>query len=287
MPPGLPYKRRSAFDYVGRPRKSRARNLRTFRSKSRVSTYRRQNTGFVKRVQRAVNRFAEQKEHIREIADNLKIEHNVLQNINDNALYTVLGTIGEGMNTSSFGSRQGKKIYAKGLACSLILESQQYRPNVDYWLYLVRQKRTPDAVINIKTDMFEGISDQIPTDYIDSDKVQVIFCKKFKPRMPNPGIDDPMQSGTVLGSSDGNAHNATGGRSIPNPRLLTKFYVPLNRTIHYRDYHDDANAARIPLPGSRYQWCMVAYNNNSTIDSGGTWPCGHLWLTTKLKFTDV
>lgn len=257
------------------------------RTVSRTRPVYKKKTRFAKKVMRVVNTYSEEKNHMMELADNMVIKHNTVQLISDNAFLTNVGNTAEQKSNAGAGTRIGRKIYAKGIACSLIIESQQYRPNVDYWIMLVRNKSDPDTKIETKAMMYEGVSDQIPTDYLDPARCHVMYSKKIKPRMPNPGIDDAMNISGAGGISDGNAHNATGGRSIPNPKTLMKFYVPLKKNLTFRDYTENVTDSRLPLAAQRYQWVIVAYNNNSSIGNGGTWPCGHLWFTTKFKFSDV
>lgn len=239
---------------------------------------------FTRRVMRVVNNMAERKIQYIEHADNFTLKHNEVQNLSTNVLYTQRGAYSECKGTSianGSGNRVGKKIFVKGIAVRGIIESQQYRPNVDYWLYLVRNINDENS-ININSEMFEQSTGELPTDYIDKEKVQVLWVKKMRPRMPNPGVDNAMQTTANPGEpSDGNAHPADIVGSVPNPKTIFKDYIKINRTITYKDNSTD------PIAPQKYQFVVVSYNNNSTINNGGTWPCGHIWLNTKMYFTDV
>jgi hypothetical protein len=289
--PVVPMKRK--YDYVrmhgGTKRvrrtlfRSRSSLPKTLSTRSKRIGRLRPRTKWARRVMNVMNNYAERKIQYTEIADNFTLTHNEVQSLNTNALYTQRGPYSEinGQSVANYqGNRIGKKIYVKGMSIRGIIESQQYRPNVDYWLYLVRNVNDEGA-INSNTKMFEGLTDQLPTDYVDNEKVQVLYCKKMKPRMPNPGADNAMNTTGTGGISDGNAHPADIVGSVPNPKTVFKDYIRLNRYVTYKDNSTD------PVAYFKYQWVIVSYNNNSTINNGGTWPCGHLWLNTKMYFTDV
>lgn len=240
---------------------------------------------FAKRVMRIVNNRAETKERYNEWADNQTLKHNVITNLNANIFRIGLGFGGDEMNTTSGGSaasRIGQRVYIKGVSFRMILESQQYRSNCTYWLYALVNKEST-ATIASSAEMFENLTDQLPTDYIDTDKVRVLWCKKFTPKMPNPGADNAMNTSGV-GASDGNAHPVDGPDNVPNPKIIKKWYWPVNK---YVDYQDGTGAGGDVSRKDRVQLVVVAYNNNSTIDNGSTWPCGHIWLSGKIYFTDV
>lgn len=281
-------KRTRSYNFARRQRRRLSRS-KTYKSKSVPyrSKYRTK-TSFKRAVMSVVNRNAEVKTQMRQLCNNLPLTHNYVHNIDDNAFYTQLGARGEAMNLDG-GVRVGKTVYVKGIKVSLNLESQQYRPGVQYWLYLVRAKGNQDKVIDVPNEMYEGLSTTLPCDYIDTEKVDVLFCKKFKPYMPNVGS-------TLTASSNGGFNTAqTEGAppdlyegiytQVTNPQIIKKFYVPLNRTIMYRD-GDDVNERSIPA-SFRYQWVMMTYDNFSTTTNDTTYPTGHITMTTKLNFTDV
>eukprot|EP00961_Rhodomonas_salina_P129142 1739777-Rhodomonas_salina.1 len=114
-----------------------------------------------------------------------QLYHNNVTQVQFNALEQVIGNRGETVPTSTGGNRVGKRIFLKGLKCAINLESIQKRPQVTYWLALMHNKKNPYANISSKGDIFEGINSTIPMDYIDTDKVDVKFMKKFVLRMPN------------------------------------------------------------------------------------------------------
>lgn len=92
------------------------------------------------------------------------------------------GIDGEMVENGGHGNnRFGKRIFVKGIKCAINLESQQYRPSVNYTLYLIRRKEHPADALTSQSDMFEGCSTTLPLDYINHQKVQVLFAKKFKP----------------------------------------------------------------------------------------------------------
>lgn len=251
-------------------RRKRGRRLKSRRAK------------FVKSV---VYRMAETKEALKEVAKNVTLWHNTVKNLDNNAFYTDVGTRSEQMSTND-GCRIGKKIYATRMKVAVMIESQQYRPQVSYWLYLIKRKGNSDTGVNSKDDMFEGRSTTIPMDWIDTGKVDVLYCKKIVPRMPNSGTTLAMaqdQSGVNL---NGVAYEYSAGESyhaFTNPQHISKFSIPLRRTIMYKD--------ESTIPSSqRYQWVVIAYDNFTTYTgepTAGGFPCGHISLTTVLQFKDV
>lgn len=273
-------RKRKASTFLARAAKRR------FNRRLRKTQYaRRRRTGFAKKVMRVVNARAETKVEFNEIAHNVTLLHNELKNLEDNAFYTSLGAAGEQIGSSGNGTRIGQKCYIKGIKCSLMIEAQQYRPHTTYWLYLVRNKLTPNGVLDVKSEMFEGVSTTIPMDYIDTSKVDIMFCKKFTLRMPNAGTSNTMETTTGNpGHPDGTADGTTFVR-MTNPQLIKKFYVPIKRNCYYRD--DGDGQAVYPQSNMRYQWVMVAYDNFTTVTSGSTYPVGHVSLSTKLLFTDI
>lgn len=266
---------------------------RKYTSKKRMykpkKTIKKSNATFKRAVMSVINKNAEVKISQLNVKENFQIEHNKVCNLSDNALFTYVGVIGEGGYTGT-GSRIGKDIYAKGLKVSMNLESQQYRPRVTYWLYLIRNKIDPDDIINTKDQMFEGVSSTIPCDYINTDLVEILYCKKFVLKMPNMGTTltagaagtfDTAQTEGVLPDLYEGIYT-----QVTNPQYLGKFYIPLNRKITYRDFSGPSANPTIPLPKSRYQWVIIPYDNHASPTSA-TWPAGHVTITTQLLFTDV
>lgn len=274
-------KRASAFKapYGKRRRYSRPK-YRKYRPMSSAPRFRR--ARFAKAVMRAVNRNAEVKEVMRDIANNNTLQHNRLTNLNNNVFYSDIGV--NGGNPDDYAQRIGNKIFCKGIKIAIMIENQQYRPQCNYWLYCVRLKSgRMDDTINAQSDMFEGISTTVPMDYLDTAKCDVLWAKKFTVRAPNAGTSLPM-GGTVDGAA--NAESAGADYTVyTNGQKIIKTYMPVNKTILYRDTAD-AIARRIPA-SFRYQWVMVAYDNFSTTTGGTTYPVGHVTITTIMKFTDV
>lgn len=240
---------------------------------------------FARSVMSVVNRNAETKTQMIQLVQNDTLEHNTVRNITNNAFQIQLGTAGEKVGTGATpgGVRIGDKCYVKGLKVSLYVESQQYRPQVTYWLYLVRNLNDPGSDIANRLDMFEGVSTTLPCDFIDSSKVHVLFAKKFTLRMPNSGTTAVMGTGGgVPPSHDGFA--IADDTTITNPKRAMKFYVPINRQIRFKDWQDVQNE---PVASCRYQWVMCAYDTYTSVSGGTTYPVGHVTMATKVYFTDV
>lgn len=251
-------------------------------------------TKFARAVKSVILRTMETKEVFRQLAVNTSVRHNVLLNIDDNAFYTLLGTRGEDMvNTTASGTRIGKEIFVKGIKVALMIESMQMRPQVTYWLYLIKNIKNPDTGITSKSDIFEGRSTTIPLDYLDTDKCHVLFCKKITLRMANAGTTKDMptqgyalQDESGPGDGMGSTYVGVDKSTITNPKKIEKFYVPINKKFTYRD--DADGQSTLPVSYQRYQWVMVAYDNYSTDSSVGTTPdAGHVHMTTILKYKDI
>lgn len=259
---------------------------------------RRRFRGIKRVIRNTVMSMAETKECLLEVANNTELKHNQVHNLSSNAFFSAVGTHGEDFNDGGTaglaGSRLGNTIYVKGIKCAIMLESQQYRPQVTYWLYLVRNKANRDAHVDTTAEMFEGRSTTLPMDYIDTSKVDVMFCKKFVLKMGNQGTATYTSTTTAAGvgalsSVDGTAFVRNGTvdeRVIQNPQLIKKFYVPINRTIKYNDFDDDGVLRNVPS-SMRYQWVMVAYGSYASTTGDSIAPVGHVSLTTVMKFKDV
>nr|UOF78310.1 capsid protein [Cressdnaviricota sp.] len=259
--------------------------------KSRVARkmYKSKKSRFARAVKAVVHNLAETKEYMLPVCTNNPLNHNVVTNLSNNAFSTIIGTSGEA--TSGQGVRIGNKIFAKKIRVSLMIESQQYRPLASYWLYLVRLKgAAADTTCSAKTQMFEDVSSTIPMDWLDTSKCDIMFCKKFVLRMPNMGTLDTMGGGGTGGDppgSEAGGTHVTGQQNlrITNPQIITKFNVPLNCNIMYKD--SNLGTPDNMQPHSfRYQWVMIAYDN-FTSAGGATWPVGHVTMTTKLTFVDI
>lgn len=289
----MPYKRKRSL--------SRSRPRVAKRQRRRGATYRNRGPGrlrtrFSRAVRRTVLQMSETKECQREIAQNAKITHNFPLNLNTNALFCSRGTAGEEFGDGAGdqnGTRIGQRIFVKGIKVAIQIEAQQYRPKTTYWLYLIRNKRNKDATLDTKSEIWEGRSTTIPLDYIDTSKVDVMFCKKFVLTMPNMGTTTFMETTSAAGvgaldKASGTAYVVSGGlnySTVTNPQVIQKFYIPINKTILYGDSND---AGYADIPNSlRYQWVIVGYDNYTTATNDLIAPCGHVSMTTIMKFKDV
>lgn len=274
----LHFKRRRAYN------SGRVGNFKRRGPVSKSKTYRRKpsRAKFARRVMSVVNRKAEVKCTMRQLSNNGTIYHNKVMMIDDNAFRTVLGTRGESIGPEN-GNRVGKQVFAKGISVSMMIEQSQKRALCHYWLYLVRNKVVQDTQITAQNQMFEGVSSTIPMDYIDTDKVDVLFCKKVRISMPNQATAKDMV--TPSGLANLAEPDGVSKAVITNPQRIEKFYVPLNRKITYRDNDlEPAGNSFLPQGQQRYQWVIVAYDNysSSTVND-----IGKLTMTSKFKFTDV
>lgn len=280
-------KRKGSFS-VSKPRFSK-RYKRTPVGKHKSYGRRRQRAKFARAVVRVMNKNAEQKVVLRHLANNLTLRHNNIINITDNAFYSQFGTRGEDFtNDTSSGSRIGKKIFVKGLKCSINLEALQKRPQTTYWLYLVKNKLDPDEAITTQAEMYEGTATTLPVDYIDKDKVHVLFCKKITLRMPNQATSSSMPaSGFAPMAENAGAPEYKG--VVTNPQKIEKFYVPINKNITFRDHDTGAASYVLPVAYQRYQWVCVSYDNYASPSdpANADSHIGSLHMTQKMIFTDV
>lgn len=289
-------KRKSAFRYG---RSNRRKTMKRYPPRKRLFA-RRPRGKFAKNVMRAINRYSEVKSQPGNLADYTEIKHNLVQSITDNAFRTKIGTAGEGgvYNGSGgipSGSRVGKAIWLKGIKVALNIQQSQKRPLVKYNIYLLRNKIVPDSTINSKGEMYEGYSNTIPMDYIDTDKVDIMFSKQVTVRMPNKATAKDLvapsglanQNEPGIGSLTEGYYNGEDKSVYTNPQHFSKFYVPVNKKIIFRDFADAFS--EVPIGPQRYQWVITAYDNHD-CDRGvapGTEVLAHLKMTTILKFTDV
>lgn len=250
-------------------RKFSYRTKKTFKTNKRTkyATKKKVSKKFAKAVMSVVKQRAETKEVFRSLVVNGACRHNNIQVITDNAFYTEVGTRGEDLgNTSATGTRIGKTTFIKGLKVALMLENLQKRPQVTYWLYLIKNKQYPDVAISEPSMMFEGKSTTLPMDFIDQDRVHILFCKKFVVKMPNIGTSKDMPSNATNTGSGMAPVAETDGISkavVTNPQIITKFWVPIHKTIEFRDDHAGSTRT-FPIAPHRYQWLLVIYNNYST-----------------------
>lgn len=243
-------------------------------------------TKFAKAVVKVMNKYAETKVVFRQLADNLVLRHNNIINIDNNAFYTTVGTAGEG--GVGTGTRVGKRIFVKGIKVSMNLEALQKRPQTTFWLYLIKNKLDPDEDITVQSEMYEGRSTTLPIDYIDTDKVDIMFCKKFVLRMPNQATSSSMAaSGFAPLAENAGAPEYKG--VVTNPQKISKFYVKINKNITFRDFDLGVAEYVKPVAYQRYQWLMVSYDNYSSPSDTGNADShiGNLHMTTKLIFSDV
>jgi len=284
-------KRRANYTYVKRNRRRLAMGLKPLAKYKSYKKYPRKYSRFANKVMKVVNQRAEQKIQFRQLVNNQVLLHNSIQNLESNVFHIGNGTNGEQIATGAGALRVGQKIFVKGIKVCLNLESQQYRPSVNYWLYLVRRKISPHDAITSKDHMFEGVSTTIPCDYIDTSKCQVIFSKKFNPKMPNTGVSTVMQSASNNpGQPDGTAFkvfNDLDYELFTNPQVISKFYVPINKTISYQDHNDGTVERETPTDYWHYQWVMYGYDNFTTNTANATYPLGHITMSQKILFTDV
>lgn len=289
----MPKRYRTAYD----SKRSTRRRTGIFSKSKRRKAPARRRTRFARSVMNVVKRRAETKEVMLHICNNQTVQHNTVTNLYANAFYSKIGTTAEQVLLAGAGNRIGSKLFCKGLKVSLMIEAQQYRPQTQWWFYLIKYKSDPTNLIDTKPKMFEGVSTTIPCDYLDTDQVHVLACKKFVLRMPNAGTANTLNTAVATNPEDGpdgtywQVDGANSNETLfTTPQKLTKFYIPVNKTINYQDW----TGGDPTVPSSfRYQWVCIAYDNFGTLTGGGSlpahanYPVGHVTMTTKMVFTDV
>lgn len=275
-------KRKSSGGRVGSWKKSKSSSRAMYKKRK----LRMKRSKFASAVMSVVNRRAETKEVFMEVAQNWPLIHNNLQNIYINAFYSDIGLRGEQWNgpSTATGTRVGKTIFVKGIKVALMIEALQKRAQTNFWLYLVRNNKAPTTAISAKGDMFEGRSSTIPMDYIDTDKVKVLFCKKMVLRMPNAATSASMDASGFAPTWD-NAGNPQQKFVVTNPQKIQKFYIPINKKIEYQDPDDGASS--YPQAWAHYQWVICSYDNYASPSSGTDSTIANLHMTTVMYFTDV
>jgi len=281
--------------YQARKRRVSHATLRAYkRRKAYVRTRKYKNTGrryqrapFARKVMSVVNKNAEVKSFMTNICTDTTLNNNQIHCLWNNAFELSVG--------GSEGQRVGQKVYLKGLKVAINIEAQQYRPKTFVWVYLIRNKRAPDTDITTAAQMFEGIQNRVANDFIDKERVDILWAKKFTLLMPNVGtaLSHNTGAGTTPDPPYTFDHESASGALWTvsgNPKVCKKFYIPLNFSVRYRDYEDGSTDREIPAT-YRYQWVCVGYDAYNTPVVGETYhttyPLGHITMNQKLLFTDV
>lgn len=259
-------------------RKSASKPRKT-RKYARKSTKR---TVFARNVMSVVNRKAETKEYFQARASNFNVLHNTVHNITPNLFDIPLGVYGSSIS-SAYPTRVGKKIFVKGIKLAYLIESQQYRMDATYWVAILAGKNTlTTGVLDAYAEVFEGVSTRIPMDYIDTDKVKVIYIKKMNIKMPASGTYTTIDAHGLAPEG-----TETTNEVYTNPKKMGKIWVPVNKTIHYLDQTTNDAASSIPSGTDRFQLVIWSFDNFSSTTGDATYPVGHLSISSKVYFTDV
>lgn len=252
-----------------------------------------------------VNRRAETKCQFITNSTDDPVYSNYVSLLTDNVCRTALGTRGEKIGSpTSLGTRIGNTIFAKGVRIAIMFQNLPKRPNVTYYLALMRNKTSGkvtlgaiDVTLQDKADIFEGVNTRIPLDYIDTSKVQVKWLRKI--RVVQRGIGSTISAdaeGKISMEEDG-PDDDTGtaeyaGESkavITAPNVVKKFYIPFNHKIMYPDYDDGATPSEVPMRPNQWQLVLWAYDS-SLVPGGGKVVAnqvGNVTCSTKFFYTDV
>lgn len=232
--------------------------------------YRRARKSFSKAVRRVLRKTTETKDTILNIAENNRtVVHNGVNVLTTNLFATSQGTTAH--------HRIGDRVYAKGLAIKMYIENQQYRDNVQYMVLIIRNKNSPASDIIPGENIWEGASTSKNLDWIDTNKYDVLFAKRY-------WVKHDSTPGTlqVMGATglDGQSHLAAADTEIIGQgKRQIKFYVPIRKNLKYND------GGTRPASMS-YALCIVPYISYTATTGGTVYPAGHVSWVGKFYFKD-
>lgn len=175
-----------------------------------------------------------------QIEEDIDIYHN-LQTIKTNLLYTRQGIGDINSGTSSYASRIGDKVVARGLQFKFWFANTKDRPNVMYKIIFFKyytQGTPPTSVFKS-----QGTSNIMIRD-LDNEKLKVIKVKQFN---------------LQVGNSSGYYNGSWGEREA---HKYMKYYLPLkNRQVTY--IADDSGTPR----NVDYGFCVCAYDSFGTLQT--------------------
>lgn len=222
--------------------------------------------GLARAVKYQILKMAESKHIYANDAQNLVLQHNVLQVIRNNIFATVQGT--------DHTNRIGDKIHAKYIKFKMYFENQQYRPKCTYTILVLRNKNDASANISNGENIYEGVTTSKNIDYIDYNKYQVLYSKRVTVNDAGSyqGTSAAMGTGTVDGA-------ATVDARVGNPSRHHTFKLRLNKTLEYLDGTNTPSTMK-------YALAVIPYCNYSTTTNGSVYPVGHVSVASMFVFKD-
>lgn len=181
-----------------------------------------------KRIRTVVNNMAETKRHVLTLTDNQQISHNNFVACTNSMLSTNQGDDGGGQQTNAR-SRDGRKIYLKGVAIRMMLENKVDRTEVTYRLMVIKSAK---GDIPTKDTLFQGISGNKLIDYVNVSRYTILFNKYYKIKAPNQGTSALITGNGTYATAD--ALDEDIRRMNPGTRLI-KEWIPFNNTVTYRE----------------------------------------------------
>lgn len=181
-----------------------------------------------------------------QIEEDIDIYHNK-QSLKTNLLYTRQGIGDVNSGTSSYATRLGDKVVARGLQFKFWFANVSDRPNVMYRVIIFKyfSQSTPPTTI-FKS---QGSSNIMIRD-IDTEKVKIVKVKQFN-----------LQVGTSFAPNDGTGFITASDLKKKEAHRYLKVYVPLrNKQIQY--IGDDNGTPR----NYDYGYCVCAYDSYGTLE---------------------
>lgn len=211
------------------------RPVRRYRSKGKAS--------LVKLIKKVSLSKCETK-NTHQIVENTDLYHN-LETITTNLLYTRQGISDNNTGTSSYSSRLGDEVVARGLQFKFWFANKKDRPNVMYKIVVFKyytQSTPPTSVFKS-----QGTSNRMIRD-LDTEKLKVVKVKMFN---LNSGSSQAL-------TTDGNLYGFTIAGKESHKYL--KIYIPLkNAKVKY--IADDSGTPR----NYDYGFAVIPYDSYGTL----------------------
>lgn len=191
----------------------------------------------IKLINKVSLKKAETKNTLNIVEDN-QLYHNT-QTLRNNLLFTSTGITDNQDATSSYASRIGDSVVARGLSIKLWIANKLDRPNVMYRIIVYRYYGSAP------TDVFhtQGTANLMLRDF-NTEKYKVLYSKRINLQIGTSFIPDVP---TVSGVQRKEAHK------------YLKIWIPLkNKTIQYQ------NGVGNPMKGD-IGFCVVPYDSFGTL----------------------
>lgn len=195
----------------------------------------------IKLINKVSLKKAETKNTLNIVEDN-QLYHNV-QTLRNNLLFTSTGITDNQDTTSSYASRIGDSVVARGLSIKLWIANKLDRPNVMYRLIVYRYYGAAPSNIFYS----QGSTNMMLRD-VDTEKYKVLYAKRINLQV---GYSATAQ---ITAQSGGNNYNAQ-----KEAHKYVKIWIPMkNKIITYQ------NGVGNPMKGD-IGFCIVPYDSYGTL----------------------